>query len=96
VGDGPRTSAQRPKEVTFQTKSAIALEQLRWACAAGLPRGVVLMDAGYGTDTDLRTNLTAFGLSRHPAADVGMGAGQWAAAAKDVVGLRASCKAVAA
>ena len=40
-----------PKEVTFKTKPAIALEQLRWACAAGLPRGVALMDAGYGTDT---------------------------------------------
>ena len=52
-----------PKEITFKTKPAIALEQLRWACAAGLPRGVVLMDAGYGTDTDLRTNITALGLS---------------------------------
>ena len=59
------TSAQRgvPKEVTFKTKPAIALEQLRWASAAGLPRGVVLMDAGYGADTDLRTNITALGLS---------------------------------
>jgi SRSO17 transposase len=52
-----------PREVTFKTKPAIALEQLRWACAAGLPRGVVLMDAGYGTDTDLRTSITALGLS---------------------------------
>ena len=51
------------KEVTFKTKPAIAHEQLRWACAAGLPRGVVLMDAGYGADTDLRTNITALGLS---------------------------------
>ena len=52
-----------PEEVTFKTKPAIALEQLRWACAAGLPRGVVLMDAGYGTDTDLRTSITALGLN---------------------------------
>jgi SRSO17 transposase len=53
VGYGPRTSAQAgvPKEINF--KSAIALEQLRWACAMGLPRGVVLMDAGYDTDIDL-------------------------------------------
>src|ERR1700731_3755927 len=58
-----RRKAGVPKEITFKTKSAIALEQLRWACAAGLPRGVVLMDAGYGTDTDLRTNITALGLS---------------------------------
>ena len=54
-----RRQAGVPKEVTFKTKPAIALEQLRWACAASLPRGVVLMDAGYGADTDLRTNITA-------------------------------------
>jgi SRSO17 transposase len=58
-----RRKAGVPKEVTFKTKPAIALEQLRWACAAGLPRGVALMDAGYGTDTDLRVNITALGLS---------------------------------
>jgi SRSO17 transposase len=58
-----RRKAGVPKEVTFKTKPAIALEQLRWASAAGLPRGVVLMDAGYGADTDLRTNITALGLS---------------------------------
>ena len=40
----------------------IALEQLRAACTAGVPRGVVLMDAGYGADTDLRTQITALGL----------------------------------
>ncbi len=31
--------------------------------AAHLPRGVVLMNAGYGTDPDLRTSITALGLS---------------------------------
>jgi SRSO17 transposase len=35
-----RRKAGVPKEITFKTKPAIALEQLRWACAAGLPRGV--------------------------------------------------------
>src|SRR6201991_1002345 len=40
-----RRKAGVPKEVTFKTKPVIAFEQLRWACAAGLPRGVVLMDA---------------------------------------------------
>jgi DDE superfamily endonuclease len=66
VGDGPYASAQKlvcQKRSPSKTKAAIALEQLRWACAAGLPRGVVLMDAGYGTDTDLRTSITALGLS---------------------------------
>jgi hypothetical protein len=53
-----------PKEITFKTKPAIALKQLRWACVAGLPRGVVLMDAGYGAYTDLRTNITALGDGR--------------------------------
>jgi hypothetical protein len=46
-----RRKAGVPKEITFKTKPAIAVDHLRWACAAGLPRGVVLMDAGYGTDT---------------------------------------------
>jgi len=48
-----------PKEIRFKTKPQIALEQLRWACAAGLPRGVVLMDAGYGANTDLRGAITS-------------------------------------
>ena len=52
-----------PKEIRFKTKPQIALEQLRWACAAGIPRGVVLMDAGYGADTDLRATITTLGLS---------------------------------
>jgi len=52
-----------PKEIRFKTKPQIALEQLRWACAAGIPRGVALMDAGYGADTDLRATITTLGLS---------------------------------
>ena len=58
-----RRKAGVPEEISFKTKPEIALEQLRWACEAGLARGVVLMDAGYGTDTDLRTSITALGLS---------------------------------
>ena len=50
-------------QIRFKTKPQIALEQLRWACAAGLPRGVVLLDAGYGANTDLRANITMLGLS---------------------------------
>src|SRR5467141_3201707 len=52
-----------PDEISFRTKPEIALAQIRWACEAGLPRGAVLMDAGYGVDTDLRTSITALGLS---------------------------------
>ena len=47
-----------PKEISFKSKPQIALEQLRWACEAGLPRGVALLDAGYGANTDLRANIT--------------------------------------
>jgi hypothetical protein len=34
-----------PKEITFKTKPAIALEQLRWACVAG---GIVPIDVEIG------------------------------------------------
>ena len=49
-----RRKAGVPDEIHFQTKPKIALDQLEWACAAGLPRGVVLMDQAYGTDAALR------------------------------------------
>jgi len=52
-----------PDDVIFKTKHEIALEQLRWACEADLPRGVALMDAGYGNNSDLRADITALGLS---------------------------------
>jgi SRSO17 transposase len=38
-----------PKDLEFGTKPQIALEQIKWACEAGLPRGVVIIDAGYGS-----------------------------------------------
>ena len=43
-----RTKAGVPDDIDFQTKPKIALDQLEWACAAGLPRGVVLMDRPMG------------------------------------------------
>jgi len=52
-----------PKEISFKSKPEIALEQIEAACRAGLPRGVVLMDAGYGCNTDLRTSISALGLT---------------------------------
>jgi len=58
-----RKKAGVPPSVRFQTKPEIALDQLRFACEAGLPRGVVLMDAGYGTNTDLRSAIAELGLS---------------------------------
>lgn len=57
-----RKKAKVPEEVRFQTKPAIALDQIRAACAAGLPRGVVLMDAGYGHNGDLRNAIRSLEL----------------------------------
>jgi SRSO17 transposase len=58
-----RHKAKIPEEIAFQTKPEIALEQIKAARAAGLPEGVVLMDAGYGNDTELRTAITALGMN---------------------------------
>ena len=52
-----------PQDIVFKTKHEIALDQLRWACANGLPPGVVLMDGAYGNNSDLRADITALGLS---------------------------------
>ena len=57
-----RRKAGVPADVGFATKPEIALAQIRAAVAAGLPPGVVLMDAGYGADTGLRTSVTELGL----------------------------------
>src|ERR1700716_920632 len=58
-----RRKAGVPKEISFKTKPEIALEQIEAACRAGLARGVVLMDAGYGCNTDLRTSISAVGVT---------------------------------
>ena len=59
---GRRRKTGVPEEVSFKTKTEIALEQITAACEAGLPRGVVLMDAGYGCNTNLRTSVSALAL----------------------------------
>jgi len=57
-----RRKAGVPDDIAFKSKPEIAIEQLRWACAAGLPRGVALLDAGYGNNSELRTEITAMEL----------------------------------
>ena len=52
-----------PEEIGFKTKPEIALDLLRWACEAGLTRGVALLDAGYGNNSELRTEITALDLT---------------------------------
>lgn len=57
-----RKKAGVPKETKFKTKPEIALDQIRWACEAGLPRGIGLMDSAYGNDSRLRAGMTALGV----------------------------------
>jgi SRSO17 transposase len=59
---GRRKKAGVPEEVKFKTKPEIALDQIRAALASGVPPGVVLMDAGYGADTGLRSAITGLGV----------------------------------
>ena len=53
-----RRKAGVPEDIKFKTKPKIAADQIRWACEIGLPRGTVLMDAGYGVDAALRATVT--------------------------------------
>ena len=57
-----RKKTEVPAEVKFQTKPEIALDQIRAAVAAEVPRGFVLADAAYGINTEFRDELTRLGL----------------------------------
>ena len=57
-----RRRAGVPEEIEFQTKPEIALDQIARALDSGLPCGVVLADAGYGSDTRFRERLAEMGL----------------------------------
>jgi SRSO17 transposase len=57
-----REKTEVPEVVEFQTKPAIALDQIRAAVAANLERGVVLADAAYGINTEFRDGLTELDL----------------------------------
>ena len=59
---GPSQKRRVPNTITFKTKPEIALEQIRKAYAAGVPRGAVLIDASYGSNSALRTGISALGL----------------------------------
>jgi SRSO17 transposase len=58
-----RKKARIPKEISFQTKPQIALEQIGEALAAGVAQAPVLMDASYGVNSQLRAGITAWGLT---------------------------------
>jgi SRSO17 transposase len=57
-----RAKAEVPEEVGFETKTAIALGQLRQAREQGVPVGIVLGDAGYGDESDFRVGVTELDL----------------------------------
>ena len=57
-----RKKTEVPKEVRFQTKPEIALDQIRAAVAANVARGVVLVDAAYGINTEFRDGISDLGL----------------------------------
>jgi SRSO17 transposase len=57
-----RAKAGVPDTITFETKTAIALGQLRQALAAGVPVGIVLGDAAYGDETAFRVGVAEAGL----------------------------------
>jgi SRSO17 transposase len=57
-----RAKAGVHEEVGFETKTAIALGQIRQALEDGVPRGIVLGDAGYGDETDFRVGVAELDL----------------------------------
>lgn len=57
-----RDRAGVPKQIRFQTKPEIALEQIRQAVAEGVPLAPVLSDAAYGNDSGFREGITQLGL----------------------------------
>src|SRR6202162_1125199 len=61
--DERRRKTGVPEDIGFKTKPEIALDLLRWACEAGLTRGVALLDAGYGNNSGLRTEIPAVDLT---------------------------------
>ena len=62
--DKPRRAlAGVPKEIAFATKGELAWTQIEAALEAGIPRGTVLVDAGYGDEAQLRDRLSEHGLS---------------------------------
>ena len=63
AGDSERRrKAGVPKEVEFQTKPELALEQIRQAVEQRIPAGVVLADAAYGGNTQFREGISELGL----------------------------------
>jgi SRSO17 transposase len=58
-----RAEGKIPDDVHFKTKPQLALDMLRRAVKADLPRGTVLADEGYGNAAEFREGCRKLGLS---------------------------------
>jgi SRSO17 transposase len=58
-----RRKAKVPEDIVFQSKTDIALDQIRTAMAQGMTQGVVLADAGYGSAAEFRKAVADLGLA---------------------------------
>jgi len=52
-----------PEEVRFQTKPAIAVQQIQQAWEEGVPPAPILADAAYGNDSQFREGISELGLN---------------------------------
>jgi SRSO17 transposase len=57
-----RKAAHVPSSLEFKTKPQLALDMIRRAVKAKVPRGVLLADAGYGSSVDFRDGVRDAGL----------------------------------
>lgn len=57
-----REEARIPDDVEFKTKPQLALDMIRRAVKADLPRGTVLADEGYGNSVEFREGCRKLGL----------------------------------
>lgn len=57
-----RAEAHIPENVTFQTKTALAIAMIERAADANIPGDVVLADAAYGTSSEFRSVVRGRGL----------------------------------
>ncbi len=57
-----RSEARIPDAVTFKTKPELALDMIRRATEDGVPSGVLLADAAYGSSRDFRDGVRELGL----------------------------------
>jgi SRSO17 transposase len=71
-----RKKAGVPTDVTFKTKPQIAFDLIEQALKDGVPRGLVLGDAGYGVDTKFRDAITELELLY--VMGIGPGSSVWA------------------